>query len=113
MASKFTASGVSFVNSSGTSICYQAPSFTNPSGCAIVLSHLFTTEGFSANPRVRTDIFQSSTVVASVINDVTIPSGASLETISNKVVLTSGQSLRTSVFPSGTVRVQTSVLEIY
>jgi len=113
MASKFTASGVSFVNGSGTFVCYQAPNFTNPSGCSIILSHLFTTDGYSANPRVRTDIYQSSTIVASIINDVVIPSGASLETIANKVVLTSGQSLQTSVFPSGTVRVQTSALEIY
>jgi hypothetical protein len=113
MASKFTASGVSFVNGSGTFVCYQAPNFTNPSGCAIILSHLFTTDGYEITPRVRTDIYQGSSVVASIINDVVIPSGASLETVSNKVVLTSGQSLQTSVEPSGSVRVQTSVLEIY
>lgn len=112
MASKFTASGVSLVNTSGTVTAYQAPDFTNASGCAIILSSLIG-NGYDGDFQATLDIRQGNTYVSTVIDQLVVPSGASLETIPNKVVLLSGQSISFTANVSGKISTTTSVLEIY
>ena len=112
MASKFTASGVSLVNTSGTITAYQAPNFTNASGSAIILSSLIG-NAYDGDFLATLDIRQGSTYISTIIDQVIIPSGASLETIPNKIVLLSGQSIALTANISGKISTTTSVLEIY
>ncbi len=112
MATKILGSGTQFVNTSGTSVVYQAPAFVNSSGCAIIISCLIS-NGSVANPRVTQQISQGSTTVSLPTNNLVIPSGSSVETVPNKLVLVSGQSLRTTFTSSGSLSVSVAVLEIY
>jgi hypothetical protein len=112
MASRFTASGVSLLNTSGAVVAYQAPNFTNPSGCAIVISSLIG-NGYPGDAIASMNIAQGSTFISTIVNQVIVPSGSSLEIIPNKVILTSGQSLQFNVVDSGNITSTTSVLEIY
>ena len=112
MASKFTASGVSLVNTSGTVTAYRAPDFTNASGCVVVLSSLIG-NAYDGDFLATLDIRQGASYVSTIIDQVVIPSGASLETIPNKIVLLSGQSLNLTASVSGKISTTTSVLEIY
>lgn len=111
MASRFTASGVSFVNASGNAICYESPSYPNPSGCSIVLSCLVSNTAGDYAPVVTTSVFTDTSLTSVVAANIPLPSGASLELIPNKLILLSGQSLQTTVNPSGSIFVTTSVLE--
>ncbi len=113
MASKFTSSGVSFTNSSGHLVSYQAPNFTNPSGTVIVLSCLASNAFANTNVQLISSINQGSTEVSKIVNNIVIPSGSALELIPNKLVLTSGQSIRSTIYPSGNASTTVSVLEIY
>lgn len=112
MASKFTASGVRLVNTSGTITAYQAPNFTSTSGCAIILSSLVA-NAYGGDFKATLDIRQGTNYISTIIDQVVIPSGASLETIPNKIVLLSGQSLNLTASVSGKISNTTSVLEIY
>ena len=112
MPSKFTASGVSLVNGSGTFVAYQSPNFTNPSGCAIILSALLG-NGSAGDITSSLIIQQGASSVSNIIDGVVVPSGASLETIPNKVVLTSGQSVNITASASGDLTSTVSVLEIF
>lgn len=111
MASRFTASGVSFVNASGNSVCYRAPDYTNPSGCSIVLSCLVSNTAGNLAPVFTSSVTFNNSVSSVLAANIPLPSGASVEIIPNKVVLLSGQSIQTTVNPSGSVFVTTSVLE--
>lgn len=112
MATKFTASGTLFVNSSGTSVIYKAPDFSNPSGCSIVLSSLVSNKNLE-NIRVTESIKNGSTLISIPIDNIVVASGSSLETVPNKLVLLSGQTLESTFTASGSLSTTVSVLEIY
>jgi hypothetical protein len=112
MPSKFTASGVSLVNTSGTVVAYQSPNYNNPSGCSIVISALVG-NGTPGDVITTLNVQQGTGFVSHIIRGVVVPSGASLETIPNKVILTSGQSLNMTAAISGSITSTISVLEIF
>jgi hypothetical protein len=58
-------------------------------------------------------IQQGASSVSNIIDGVVVPSGASLEAIPNKVVLTSGQSINITASTSGDLTSTVSVLEIF
>lgn len=113
MASRFVSSGVEFPNSLGPETLYKAPDFTNPSGAAIVLSCVFANLDGSVPVDISATILQGGTPVSQPASVVEVPAAASLDIVSNKYVLTSGQELRGLVSASGGISVTTSVLEIY
>jgi hypothetical protein len=113
VASKFTSSGVSFINTSGALTTYQAPHFTNPSGAVVVLSSLCSNTSPSSNLEITSQIYQGSTLVSTIAHRVVVPSGSSLELIPNKVILASGQRVSSVILPSGTNSLTTSVMELY
>lgn len=110
MAETFSNSGVKLTTTSATDI-YQAP--TSSGARAIVLSSLAANVTGTTSVNYSVDLTDSAnTVVATMAKTISIPSGATLELIPNKVVLTSGQKLRATAGTANGINVVTSVLEV-
>jgi hypothetical protein len=110
MPETFTNSGVQLTTTGITDI-YQAP--TSSGARAVVISSLAANVTGTVSVQYSVDLTNSSnTLVATVAKNISVPAGATLELIPNKIVLTSGQKLRATAGAASGINVVTSVLEI-
>lgn len=111
MAETFNRASVALATTSITDV-YQAPN-TAASDRAIVLSCLVANVDGLANTPVTIDITDSSNVaIAKIASTIIVPADASLEVISNKLVLKRGEKLRATAGTAGDLEVTVSALEI-
>jgi hypothetical protein len=110
MPEAFTNSGVQLTTTGITDV-YQVP--TSSGARTVVLSSLAANATGTVAVTYNLDLTNSANaLVATIAKQITIPAGATLELIPNKIVLTSGQKLRATAGAASGIHVVTSVLEI-
>ena len=111
MAETFNNASVKLTTTNATDV-YQAPT-ANAADRAIVLSCLVANVDGSADTAVTITVTDGSDVVQStLVSTVTVPADASLEVISNKLVLKQSQKIRATAQTGSDLEVTLSALEI-
>lgn len=111
MAETFNRASVALTTTSITDV-YQAPNVAS-SDRAIVMSCLVANVDGSANATITIEIANASnTTIAKIANTITVPADASLEVISNKLVLKQGEKLRATASVASDLEVTVSALEL-
>jgi hypothetical protein len=111
MAETFNNATVRLTSTSATDI-YQAPT-TNAADRAIVLSCMVANVDGSTPANITVTVTDSSNAVLSTLaHIVSVPAGASLEVIANKVVLRQSQKIRATASAANDLDVTLSALEI-
>lgn len=111
MAETFNNASVKLTTTSATDI-YQAPT-GNAADRAIVLSCLVANVDGTNNAAITVTVTDGSNNVASTLaNLVTVPAGASLEVIANKLIIKQSQKIRATASAANDLEVTISALEI-
>ena len=111
MAETFNNASVKLTSTSATDL-YQAPTAAS-SNRTIVLSCMVANVDGTNNTKVTVTLTNSSDVVQShLCKDLLVPAGATVEVISNKVVLTQSQKLRATAEVASDLEVTVSSLDI-
>ena len=110
MAETFTNSSTKLTSTSATDL-YQAP--TSSGDVAVVLSCMVANVEGTNNTKVTETLTNSSkTVQSHLCKDLLVPAGATVEVVSNKVILTQSQKLRGTAEVANDLEVTVSSLEI-
>lgn len=111
MAETFNNASVKLTTTSATDV-YQAPT-ANAADRAIVLSCLVANvDGTNAADVTITLTDSSNNVLSTLASTITVPADASLEVISNKLVLKQSQKIRATASAANDLEVTLSALEI-
>ena len=111
MAEAFNNASVKLTTTTATDI-YQAPT-SNAADRAIVLSCVVANVDGAANFPVTVTVTDSSNAVLSTLAHlIVVPSAASLEIISNKVILKQSQKIRATAGTASKLEVTLSALEV-
>lgn len=111
MAETFNNASVKLTTTSATDL-YQAPTAAS-SDRTIVLSCMVANVDGTNNTKVTVTLTNSSDAVQShLCKDLLVPAGATVEVISNKVVLTQSQKLRATAEVASDLEVTVSSLDI-
>lgn len=111
MADTFNRASVALSTTSITDV-YQAPN-TAATDRAIVLSCLVANvDGVNAASITLTITDSSNTVVSRILLGASVPTGAALEAIPNKLILKSGEKIRATASAASDLEITVSTLEV-
>lgn len=111
MAETFNRASAALTTTSITDV-YQAPNSADADRSVVLSCLVANVDGSAASDVTITITNATNTVIARIADTIAVPADASLEAITNKVVLKRGEKLRATASVANRLEVTVSALEI-